>query len=76
MSEPISRIANPVKAPKKQGRPSISPSSEEAMWEVFQESGVEAGKVSNPEFKTCPMCAEDIKFKAKKCRYCQHMLDG
>jgi len=30
---------------------------------------------STPEFKTCPMCAEDIKLAAKKCRYCQHMLD-
>ena len=33
-------------------------------------------KKTNPEFKACPMCAEDIKFAAKKCRYCQHMLDA
>jgi hypothetical protein len=29
-----------------------------------------------PETKTCPMCAEEVKYAAKKCRFCQHMLDA
>ena len=29
-----------------------------------------------PEFKTCPMCALEIKFAAKKCHHCQHMMES
>ena len=52
-----------------------SMTSEEAMYETYTEIEEVAITVQNPEFKTCPMCAEEIKFAAKKCRFCQHMMD-
>ena len=48
--------------------------SEEAMLEAFP-APVASSDSNVTEFKICPMCAEEIKFAAKKCRYCQEMLD-
>ena len=31
-------------------------------------------KARNPEFKTCPYCAEGIKFEATVCKHCKRNL--
>ncbi len=62
--------ANPSTAPKEKGTFVFKTSTEE-----LAPTTKVAKEPATPEFKTCPMCAEDIKFAAKKCRYCQHMMD-
>ncbi len=32
--------------------------------------------VQSPEFKTCPECAEQVRFAARKCRFCGHMFES
>jgi hypothetical protein len=63
--------ANPSTAPKEKGTFVFKTVKEE-----LEPTTKVAKEPAIPEFKTCPMCAEDIKFAAKKCRYCQHMLDA
>jgi hypothetical protein len=49
-------------------------SSEEALASMFS-SEVSSTQDSSEEFKNCPMCAEQIRFAAKKCRFCQHLFN-
>ena len=35
------------------------------MHSAFPESRTEPNEIVNPEFRTCPRCAEDIRFAAK-----------
>jgi hypothetical protein len=68
--------AQSIKTPVKQAPviPGFSQeSSEEALARMFNltDSSIQD---SSEEFKNCPMCAEQIRFAAKKCRFCQHML--
>ena len=50
-------------------------SSEEALSRMFS-TKESSDKTETPEFKTCPMCAEQVRFAAKKCRYCQHIFEN
>ena len=39
------------------------------------EPGDLTDKISAERTKKCPLCAETIKFEAKKCRFCNHLFD-
>jgi len=50
-------------------------SSEEALARMFSSTDSTTQDKSE-EFKNCPMCAEQIRFMAKKCRHCQHIFQN
>jgi len=48
-------------------------SSEEALSRLFSDTKPQ-NQSENLEFKYCPMCAEQVRTAAKKCRFCQHLF--
>jgi hypothetical protein len=48
-------------------------SSEEALSRLFSDTQSQ-NQPEDLEFKYCPMCAEQVRAAAKKCRFCQHLF--
>ena len=53
----------------------LQESSEDALARMFSSTDSSTTD-SSEEFKNCPMCAEQVRFAAKKCRYCQHIFEN
>jgi hypothetical protein len=61
----------------KPGLPEQRPSApQSAITTATMPAAASPAPTATPEFKTCPDCAEEVRFAARKCRFCGYMFES